>query len=241
MRFRQVAVWPRGLRIIHWINAFSVLILIPLGAFLFFAEYLGLTDRAFGSVLGVHATVGAFFTFGIVARIVFLFAGPPAARWKDVLPHTKEQLALLSATLKFYFSGFKGKAPLYLTHNPVAGAWDAALFIVFLSQATTGLSMFFFHSVEHEHNHNHAALEGAAAWPPEWFEGLHVAGAVFIVVFVIAHFTALAWHDIFERRGLVSSMISGRKFYSEEEIHELKARLDRKGLKPEGNDTLKKR
>lgn len=235
-RFRQVAVWPRGLRISHWINAFSVLLLIPLGAFLFFGDRLGLSERAFGSVVSVHASVGMVLTLGVVARVVFLFAGPPAARWNDVLPHTREQFSLLFATLRYYISGFKGKAPLYLTHNPVAGALDTVLFVVFLSQATSGLSMFFFHSAEHDHshNHNHAALEGAAAgWPPEWFEVLHVAGAVFIVVFVLAHFTALAWHDIFERRGLVSSMISGRKFFSEKEIEELGTSLERKGLKAE--------
>lgn len=232
MTFRQVAVWPRSLRIVHWITAFAVLIQIPLGLFILSGGFLDLTERAEQALMYVHAGVGLVFSAAVAARIALLFIGPPAARWGDVVPHTKEQFALLSATVRYYLSGFKGRAPLYLSHNPFAGLFDLVLFIAFLTQAATGLSMFFFHGEEHVHNGAVHAHE-AASWPPEWFEAVHVAGALVIILFVIAHFAALGAHDVVERRGLVSSMISGKKFYSEDELEELKGQLSSKGLKTE--------
>ena len=58
-------------------------------------------------------------------------------------------------------------------------------------------------------------------------------GGAFIIFFVLAHFAALGAHDAAERRGLVSSMINGRKFFSEDELKELAPEMKSKGLGPE--------
>ena len=231
--FRHVRVWPRALRIIHWVNAFSVLALIPLGLFILASEFLEMPDEGLDSIIDVHATIGFILATGALARIIYLFTGPSTANWKDVLPHTKKQLALGTATLKYYLSGFRGKAPLYLSHNPIAGLFDAVLFIAFATQAASGITMFFTHEGAEavSHSVNHAANHAAGA--PEWLEIIHLAGAAFIILFVLAHFAALGAHDAAERRGLVSSMISGRKFFSEEEIKELDPEMKSKGLGPE--------
>ncbi len=232
-RFRQVAVWPGSLRIVHWVNAFAVLIQIPLGLFILSGGYLDLTEKAEEALMNVHGAVGIVFSAGVAARIALLFIGPPAARWGDVVPHTKEQFALFWATIRYYLSGFRGRAPLYLSHNPLAGLFDLVLFTAFFTQAATGLNMFFFHGEEHEHANGAEHAHGAALWPPEWFESVHVAGAIIIVLFVIAHFAALGAHDLAERRGLLSSMVSGKKFYSEDELEELVGQMSSKGLKAE--------
>lgn len=231
--FRHVRVYPRALRIIHWINAFSVLALIPLGLFILASEFLEVPDEGLDSIIDVHATIGFVLATGALGRIIYLFSGPPVASWKDVLPHTKKQFALGTATVKYYLSGLRGRAPLYLSHNPIAGLFDTILFIAFVTQAASGITMFFMHeggeAIAHSVNHatNHAS------GPPEWLEIIHVAGAAFIILFVLAHFAALGAHDAAERRGLVSSMISGRKFFSEQELKELDPEMKSKGLGPE--------
>ncbi len=50
---------------------------------------------------------------------------------------------------------------------------------------------------------------------------LHDLGAFIIITFILAHLSALALHDVIERRGLISSMISGYKFFREEDLKEL--------------------
>lgn len=231
--FRHVRVWPGALRIIHWVNAFSVLALIPLGVFILASEFLEVPDEGLDSIIDVHATIGFVLATGALARIIYLFTGPPAVNWKDVLPHTKKQFALGTATLKYYLSGLRGKAPLYLSHNPIAGLFDTVLFITFAVQAASGITMFFLHKGEGAIVHSAAQAINHASGPPEWLEALHVAGAAFIIFFVLAHIAALGAHDTAERRGLVSSMISGRKFFSEEELKELDPEIKSKGLGPE--------
>lgn len=231
--FHQVPVWPRGLRIIHWVNAFSVLLLIPLGLFILAgSEFLGLPDEGLDAVIDVHATIGFILTAGALARIIYLFTGPVQVSWKDVVPYRREQISLGFATVRYYLSGFRGKAPLYLSHNPIAGLFDTILFIVFATQASSGITMFLSHEGAGEalaHEAGHAVATG----PPEWLEVIHVIGAIYIIFFVLAHFAALGVHDVRERRGLASSMISGRKFFTGEELGEIEPDMRKKGLGPE--------
>lgn len=229
--FRQVPVWPRALRIIHWINAFSVFLLIPLGVFILAGdEFLDMPEEGLDAVIDVHATIGFVLAAGAMARIIYLFTGPPQVRWKDVVPYRKEQISLGWATVRYYLSGLRGRAPLYLSHNPIAGLFDTILFIAFVTQAASGISMFLMHegeAIANEVNHH------GAGGPPEWLEVIHVIGAFYIIIFVLAHFAALGAHDVRERRGLVSSMISGRKFFTDEELGELDADMKKKEVGPE--------
>ncbi|MBI5644119.1 MAG: cytochrome b/b6 domain-containing protein [Deltaproteobacteria bacterium] len=223
-KYRPIPVWSRNQRVIHWIIAFSVLLLIPLGAFLFSSDFIGIPEESRDSIMDVHAAVGFVFAAGLFFRIIYLFTGPPASSWRDVLPLRKEQIKLGVATGKYYLSGFKGKAPLYFSHNPLAGLFDAIVFLFGLTQAISGLLIFFFHEegeVNGAVNHAHAATANGAGHGSDMALIIHAIGALVIIGFVISHFTALAIHDILERRGLVSSMISGNKFFDEEEVREL--------------------
>jgi len=233
--FRHVRVWPGALRVIHWVNAFSVLALIPLGVFILASELLEFPEEGVDPIIDVHATIGFILAAGAAARIIYLFTGPPAAAWKDVVPHTKGQFRLLWATVRYYLGGLRGKAPLYLAHNPIAGLFDTLLFSAFITQAGSGMTMFFIHEAAGEEIAHSVSAAGHAhaAGPPEWLEIVHVLGAAYIILFVLAHFAALAAHDLAERRGLVSSMISGRKFFSEEEMKALEEEMKSKGARPE--------
>lgn len=219
--FRPLRVWSRNQRIIHWVVAISVILLIPLGALIISADFLGLPEAGEDAVVDLHASIGFVFAVGAASRLIYLFTGPRESRWRDVVPHTRAQWALGAATVRYYISGFKGKAPLYFSHNPLAGIYDTVLFLAMTTQAISGIAMFILHG---EGEASAALANGAHAHAeahPGWLLVVHVIGAVVIIGFVISHFAALALHDIFEKRGLVSSMISGNKFFDEEEIKEL--------------------
>lgn len=237
--YRPVAVWDRKLRFIHWVIAFSVLLLIPLGLFILFSEDLGVPEGGVDNIAMIHVVIGGIFAAGVLARVIYLFTGPPEARWTDIFPRTGAQRGLAFATIKYYLSGFKGKVPFYFSHNPFAGLAYTLFFIFAITQAASGLTLYIAHinedhsePVAQSHAHIQAkephgkAMEAGVGGEeeehiPEWAEELHEIGALVIIFFVLAHFAALGVHDIVERRGLVSSMISGYKFFSEEELKEI--------------------
>ncbi len=71
--------------------------------------------------------------------------------------------------------------------------------------------------------HAHAGHATAGAdWPPEWLMNLHLAGALLIAAFMIAHLAMLITHELKETRALASSMISGNKFFTDEEYRQIK-------------------
>ncbi|MDO8426865.1 MAG: cytochrome b/b6 domain-containing protein [Deltaproteobacteria bacterium] len=227
--YRSVAVWSGLQRVIHWVAAFAVLLLIPLGLLLYFREYINLPDESGELVMDIHASIGFVFAAGLLTRIIYLFAGPPSSRLGDIVPHTKAQFALAKETIGYYLKGFKGKVPLYFSHNPFAGFAYAVYFIFAVTQVVSGMTMFLLHGLEHTHDapdHSHSAQNSQAF--PDWALSLHDMGALAIALFVLAHFTALAVHEIAEQRGLASSMISGNKFFSDEEIKELEAGVKHK-------------
>lgn len=233
--YRPVSVWSALQRVIHWVMAAAVLILIPLGLILLFDEQLHLPDEGADLVMKVHASAGFVFASALLARIIYLFVGPPESRLGDIVPHTKAQFALVKDTVGYYLKGFKGSVPLYFAHNPFAGLAYAVFFVFAMTQAGSGITMFLLHSAEHSHGgaQEHAAMQAATQAAeqafPDWVLNLHAAGALIIIFFVLAHLSALAVHDLAERRGLASSMISGKKFFSDEELREIEAKRGRGG------------
>lgn len=205
--YHPTLVWQPFLRILHWIIAITITILLPLGILLAVSSDLKIPDRIRHEIMEVHATVGFVFAGALVLRIIYMFASHGTAGWRDVVPHTRAQLALAWRTVAFYLSGFRGTPPLYFSHNPFAGAAYTAFFIFAANQAITGVSMF-------------VLSESGRETQPEVVAAMHAIGAILILLFIFAHFGALALHEIVERRGLASSMISGYKFFSDEETAE---------------------
>jgi len=206
--YHPTLVWQPLLRILHWIIAITITILLPLGILLAVSSDLKIPDKIRHEIMDIHATAGFVFAAALVLRIIYIFASGGTAGWRDVIPHTKAQFTLAWRTVGFYLSGFRGTPPLYFSHNPFAGAAYTAFFIFAINQTVTGISMFLIIG------------ESGKESQPEALAALHLIGASLILLFIFAHLGALALHEIVERRGLASSMISGYKFFSEEETAE---------------------
>jgi Ni/Fe-hydrogenase b-type cytochrome subunit len=220
---RPIAVWDGMVRITHWINAITILLLLPLGTVLFGREWLGISKPHVETLIDIHAAIGFLLAASLTIRIAYLLVGKGIASWRDVLPHTKAQFALGAATIRYYLGGCKGECPLYFAHNPLAGLAYTGFFLLAASQVITGAAMYLLGGdglipAAHAHAGHHAV---ANAWPPEWLMDIHALGALLIGLFIAAHLSALALHDLVEKRGLASSMISGNKFFTDAEIDQL--------------------
>ncbi|MBI5885033.1 MAG: cytochrome b/b6 domain-containing protein [Deltaproteobacteria bacterium] len=215
--YRPTHVYHWFHRVLHWSMAGSVAFLLPLGVFIAVADDLKLPEAGEDVIAGTHVIIGLFFATALVVRIIVLFAGTGTMGWRDVLPYTARQFRVATATIRYYLGGFKGKPPLYFGHNPFAGGVYTAFFCFAATQAASGITMVIVHLL----NEGSAQKVGKAYAEAALIA--HDVGALFIIFFICAHLGALVLHDIIERRGLASSMISGYKFFSDDELREFEA------------------
>ncbi|MBI1910379.1 MAG: cytochrome b/b6 domain-containing protein [Deltaproteobacteria bacterium] len=211
-------VWDWPTRILHWTNAILIITLALLMIGKEGMEILGVEKALRRPVNELHAYIGYIFAFTFSLRIVWAFIGNKYARWADIIPYSKEGRQAIGHNIKWYLSGFKGRAAKAIGHDPLASLFYIALFIVLASQVVTGLllsgaefKMFpgsLFTSGLGEEGLE--ALEGA-------LEEVHEFGFMFIIFFFFAHLAGLVVHEVKEKTGLFSSMIHGRKYFTRDE------------------------
>ena len=61
-----------------------------------------MSDTLMGKIDIIHYVGGYAFAAGLVLRILWLFVGPPTARWRDLLPLTPAQRRVWRETLFCY-------------------------------------------------------------------------------------------------------------------------------------------
>ncbi|HXH64075.1 MAG TPA: cytochrome b/b6 domain-containing protein [Mariprofundaceae bacterium] len=222
-----VAVWDATVRVCHWWNALCVLVLIVFGSLLYARDALHLTQPVEHVLIAIHATFGFALAAGVLTRLAYMLTGSGLAGWRDVLPHTPAQLALARRTLRYYLSGCRGECPLYFGHNPLAGFAYSGFFLFAVFQILTGAAMYLFGDGSTAgYAHTLYTAQGKQAWPPAPLMLAHALGGLMIAVFVLVHLLALALHDRVEARGLASSMISGNKFFTPDELEALEGRRE---------------
>lgn len=206
-----VKVWDLQTRVLHWTNAILVISLALLALSFEVFEELGIEEEP---VKKIHAYIGYVFIFTLMLRIVWGFFGNEYARWLDIIPYKKESRQAILANIKYYLSGFKIKPPVSIGHNPLASLFYIAMFLVLISQALTGIVLsgleFGFAPLgNYFSQYGHDAKEGIE----DIFEDLHEFGLWFVIFFFAAHMTGLLVHTIFEKTGLFSSMLHGKKYF----------------------------
>ncbi len=220
--FMVARVWDWQTRLLHWVNALLIISLLVLGLAMESLEETGLEDL----LKGLHVTIGYIFVATFSLRVLWGFMGNEYARWSDLLPGGK-RLKEIWGNIRWYLSGFKGRPPLSIGHNPLASLFYIPLFVVLFFQATTGLVLSggkdllsargsYFPSVayadeDEEWGERGWYGEGEEGEGSEWAEEVHEFGFYFILFFLLAHLTGLVVHEIGEEAGLFSSMIHGKK------------------------------
>lgn len=199
--FRFLPAWDPVLRFLHWWNAASMTAMVTMGVVFMVCGH-SLPEAAKASLISMHSAVGFLFGAGVLARVLWLFIGPGTSRWTDMLPISAHHRGVFADTVRFYLRGFKGEPPLYLAHNSFAGVVYLGFFVLAVIQVVSG-----------------SVLLGL----PEKMRGkaisheMHETVFFLILLYIAAHLAAVFLHELKERHGIVSSMIHGKKTFTDDE------------------------
>lgn len=218
---KSVYVFEAPVRIWHWINALSIVVLAITGYFIGspLPTMPGEASDHFlmGYIRFAHFTAGYILAVGLVGRIYWAFVGNHHARELFTLPiFSKYYWEEVLVMMKWY--AFLAPRPSrYVGHNPLARA--AMFFVFFLGVVFMVVSGF--------------ALYGEGAQPGSWAHTLfsswviplfgqsqdvhtwHHLGMWLIPAFVMIHIYAAIREDIMGRQSIVSTMISGRRTFKD--------------------------
>ena len=219
--FRRIYVWELPIRIVHWVNALSIFVLIVTGFLIGSPSVLFVADEPyqqywFGWVRFIHFAAGYVLFFSFLFRVYWGFVGNRYARWSNFFPVTKAQIRDLLETVRVDILQLKLRGKISVGHNYLASLTYIGLFLVLIFMTITGFGLFadmsssfipklFVWIVP---------LMGGDATVRQWH---HIFMWVF-VIFSIIHVYLAFYHDYVEGRGDVSSMLGGWKFDRNENL-----------------------
>ncbi|MEM1020467.1 MAG: Ni/Fe-hydrogenase, b-type cytochrome subunit [Pseudomonadota bacterium] len=219
---KKVYVYEAPVRLWHWVNALCIVLLCVTGYFIG-SPPPSMPGEAsdnflFGNIRMVHFIAGQVLVIAFLARIYWAFVGNHHARqifllpvwsgkwWKEVWHEIR------------WYAFFEKTPKKYVGHNPLAQlAMFTLLVIPLVLQILTGFALY-------------AEGQGVDTW---WFTAFGWVFAVFgdnsfavhtyhhlimwaIVVFTLVHVYVAIREDIMSRQSLVSTMISGWRYFKDD-------------------------
>lgn len=228
-------VWDRGVRVFHWLNVLTILVLVAIGLVMMFSKDLGITTQGKILLKATHIWVGYVFVLNLLGRVVWAFLGNRFARWKAILPFGK----VYKNQLHVYFTGKKvGRTVHFLGHNPL-GRWSVLLMLLLMTgQSVTGLILastdLYMPPLGSQMKSWVAENEAAVALVQPYekqgvdplayqqmrdfrkpFRTLHTYFFYLLMLSIVIHITAVVFEEKRKRNGLTSAMISGDKVFNE--------------------------
>jgi Ni/Fe-hydrogenase 1 B-type cytochrome subunit len=226
----QVYVWEVPVRLCHWLIVASIGVLAVTGLYIGnpFLTVRGEATRHFvmGTVKSIHWAAAMVFLVSVFARVLWMFAGNPYARWHQFLPVSAERIRGAWTTFSYYVF-LRRKPPTFVGHNPLAGLTYTVVFALFAVMIATGLAM------ASAGAHVDSVLRSFQFLIP-WCGGLQMARFVhhvcmwLILGFAAHHVWSAFLIGTVERTALMDSIFSGYKVLPPEVAERAREQL-RKG------------
>jgi Ni/Fe-hydrogenase 1 B-type cytochrome subunit len=105
-------VWSRNIRLFHWLNVLSVLLLIVIGSIIYFSKGLGVSTDGKVLLKTIHVWIGYVFATNLIFRIILGFVGKGFECWGQTLPFSKAFKKELADFKQDKNKVFKGHSPL---------------------------------------------------------------------------------------------------------------------------------
>lgn len=212
----RLYVWQAPVRITHWITVASIVVLSITGVYIADPFLIPPGGAVMGTVRFIHILTAFVFIASGLVRTIYLLVGNRFARWSAFVPTSRNQ-ALELFRQAGYYAFLRREIPKVLGHNQLAAAAYVALFGLLLVETITGFT-----------------LDGMNGAQPAWLLFGWVAdlfGAQFvrlvhhlcmwaILAIALFHVYSCVLVDHIEKNGLMSSIFSGYKYPTVEEVIE---------------------
>jgi len=218
--YRRRYVWQWPIRLSHWINALCVMVLFATGEYIAHPQLApaGEAYRHFvmGRVREIHFAFAFVFLISFLWRIYWFWMGNNYARsgfpfiwraawWRDLIRQARQYLSLR-------------RGNVHLGHNALAGL-AYTIFVIGLGwlQILTGLALY-------SESNPGGFWNRLVGWVLPLFGGSyrthlwhHMFSWLFLV-FAIVHIYVVLFDSEQYKNGLISSIVTGFKFYEEGDL-----------------------
>jgi len=186
---KRVLVWSGWLRISHASIGLAVLLLLFTGWLI--AESPSLADSA----LDLHYLASSFLIFGLVVRIVLMFAGMEHERLPGLFPASSELYAI-AKTFRFYISLGKSPMPGWYAQNPL---WKPAYLVIYLALIVLVITG--------------AAMPDVSLMLGFYLPSVHTFWAQLLFWFTVLHIGSVVMHDYRNKTTDISAMVNGYRLF----------------------------
>jgi Ni/Fe-hydrogenase 1 B-type cytochrome subunit len=212
----RLYVWQVPVRFTHWLTAFSIVTLSVTGLYIADPFLIPAGGDMFSFIRFVHITSALLFLLSGLLRTYWLLAGNRFSRWSAFIPTTMFQATELFRQAGFY-AFIRREIPKVLGHNQLAATAYLVLFALLLVEVVTGFAL----------DGLMGAEPGATlfAWLRELVGSqnlrlIHHLAMWGILAIALFHVYSCVLVDHLEHNGLISSIVSGFKFPTREEVVE---------------------
>lgn len=214
---KRIYVWEIPIRVIHWVNFVSILVLSITG--LYIASPFLKPDPGNQFVMGwflfVHFVFAYIFTATFIVRIYWWFAGNEYAGWRSYFPFGKDQRQNLVKQILFYLL-IRKKPPVVIGHSPLAGLTYLAVFLVNLFSILTGFAHYSLH-------YPGGMMYSTFGWMFSFVSLPHIRLFHHLVIwlmlcFVMVHVYIVLFNNAIEKNGILKSIFTGYQNADTEEV-----------------------
>jgi Ni/Fe-hydrogenase 1 B-type cytochrome subunit len=196
--YKEQAVWPLAVRLIHWVLVLTFLVLFVTGWLMGSGQLL---NEEFRLMLAerLHAPAGQIAGVALLGRLVLLFM-PGITGWRALVPGPSDREGLREMFL-FYLSFGRRQVPAFFAHDPLWKTAYLLLFAVIAAQVITGLAM--------EFDGLRFRLGASAGAIRDW----HVDLGIVLAWVTGLHIVSVILREIRARGFEVSAMLHGTKMF----------------------------
>jgi Ni/Fe-hydrogenase 1 B-type cytochrome subunit len=214
-RFR-LYIWQVPVRVTHWVTAGCIVVLSLTGGYIADPFLIPPGGAVMTTVRQVHIIAAITLLASGLLRVTWLLAGNRFARWSAFFPTSRQQFTELFRQAAFY-AFLRKEIPRILGHNQLAATAYLILWFLLLVETVTGF-----------------ALDGLVGSEPGktglgWVIGffgpqlvrlVHHLSMWAILAISLFHLYSCVLVDHLEKNGLLSSIFSGFKYVTREDIVE---------------------
>ena len=212
----RIYVWQVPVRLTHWVTAGCIVVLSLTGGYIADPFLIPPGGSVMTTVRLVHMITAFMLMASLLLRLVWMVTGNRFARWSAFIPTTRFQATEVFRQAAFY-AFLRKEIPKVLGHNQLAAAAYLLLFVLLFVETVTGFAL--------------DALQGTQPWAALFGWVLDLLGTQLvrvihhlsmwaILAIALFHVYSSVLVDHLEKNGLISSIFSGFKYPTREEVLE---------------------